>query len=92
MQLTKPEVEALVEWAEESYREGGCTAWGLKFSAALHVAQTIRNTERYQASTMTAIVIRYLCQHPPCLNAGRYDSGYCGIHDILYNKGSGKLK
>jgi len=29
------------------------------------------------------------CRHPPCFNAGRYSSGYCGIHDIEFNEGNG---
>jgi hypothetical protein len=30
------------------------------------------------------------CKHPPCNNDGRYDSGYCGVCDILHNDGRGK--
>jgi len=30
------------------------------------------------------------CKRPFCENAGRYTSGYCGIHDILFNEGKGE--
>lgn len=30
------------------------------------------------------------CKHPPCPNAGRYDSGYCGVCDIRFNTGRGE--
>ncbi len=33
-----------------------------------------------------------LCKTLLCRNAGRYDSGYCGICDILHNEGRGELK
>lgn len=31
------------------------------------------------------------CKHPACENDGRYDSGYCGVCDILHNAGKGTL-
>lgn len=36
-------------------------------------------------------IIRELqCRHPRCSNEARYDSGFCGIHDIEFNDGKGK--
>ena len=31
-----------------------------------------------------------ICKHAGCRNEARYDSGYCGIHDIQFNDGQGK--
>lgn len=42
MELTKKEVEALIDWANESYREGGLTAWGVKFNRAMEVARNVK--------------------------------------------------
>ena len=30
------------------------------------------------------------CKHPPCMNPGRYTSGFCGIHDLLLNDARGE--
>ncbi len=30
------------------------------------------------------------CKSVDCSNMGRYDSGYCGLHDIEHNQGKGK--
>jgi len=42
--LLEPQTAALAAWAEEQHREGGCSAWGPKFDAAMAVAESFRET------------------------------------------------
>ncbi len=43
MRLTDEQVKALIEWADEGDRDNGTTAWGQKFTAAMEVAQHVRD-------------------------------------------------
>lgn len=42
--ITDEEAKALIAWAEESYRENGCTAWGLLFDQAMRVARRLHHS------------------------------------------------
>lgn len=37
-----------------------------------------------------ALRARYRCHRPGCQNMARYDSGMCGVCDVVYNDGNGK--
>lgn len=39
---------------------------------------------------MEALLARYRCARPGCHNVARYDSGLCGVCDVLHNQGLGK--
>ena len=41
MKLSEKQVEALITWALESKRPGGCSGWGPTFDAAMEVAQDL---------------------------------------------------
>ncbi len=40
---------------------------------------------------LNQLVTYYRCALDGCINRCRYDSGYCGVHDITENDGQGKL-
>jgi len=42
--LTNDQIQALVDFANEGDRKGGCTAWGPKFDAVMNVAQAVRKS------------------------------------------------
>lgn len=47
MMIRKGEEKALIAWANESERPGGCTAYGQLFDGAMGAAQSIRERRAY---------------------------------------------
>ncbi len=54
--LTDRQVAALAEWANEGDRKGGTTAWGVRFSAVMEIARTVRDlSESYKPPGRQAV-------------------------------------
>lgn len=49
--LSEEQKEALIDWAKESYKQGGTTGWGPKFDAVMVIARDMYYHHEHETTT-----------------------------------------
>jgi hypothetical protein len=81
-QLSREEIQSLNNWAEESYKQGGCSAYGPKFDAAMDVARAVNEKMWTPCCPTCCGVVAFEASSLPgwvhierCRDCGRFSDG-----------------